>query len=59
MGKVNESLIEEVKNASIKDAFEIYSKLFETIKSIEANIVEVNPEDLKPKRTKRGSKNKK
>ena len=31
MGKVNESLIEEVKNASIKDAFEIYSKLFETI----------------------------
>ena len=26
MGKVNESLIEEVKNTSIKDAFEIYSK---------------------------------
>jgi hypothetical protein len=59
MGKVSTSLLEEIKNASVKDSFEIYSKLFETIKSTEANIVQVNPEDLKPKRTKRGSKNKK
>ena len=59
MGKVSASLLEEVRGLSNKEAFEIYSKLFETIKSTEANIVQVNPEDLKPKRTKRGSKNKK
>ena len=59
MGKVSASLLEEVRGLSNKEAFEIYSKLFETIKSTESNIVAVNPEDLKPKRTKRGSKNKK
>ena len=59
MGKVSASLLEEIKELSNKEAFDIYSKLFETIKSTESNIVEVNPEDLKPKRTKRGSKNKK
>ena len=59
MGKVSSALLEEIKGLSNKDAFELYSKLFETMKSTEANIVEINPEDLKPKRTKRGSKNKK
>lgn len=59
MGKVSTALLEEIKNLSNKEAFEIYSKLFETIKSTEANIVQIDPEDLKPKRTKRGSKNKK
>ncbi len=75
MGKVNASLLEEVKGLSNKEAFELYSKLFkglsnkeafelysklfETIKSIESNIVEINPKDLEPKRKKRGSKNKK
>ena len=59
MGKVSTSLLEEIKNASVKDSFEIYSKLFETIKSTESNIVEIDPKDLEPKRKKRGSKNKK
>ena len=59
MGKDSASLVEEIKRITNKDSFDIYSKLFETIKSTESNIVEVNPEDLKPKRTKRGSKNKK
>lgn len=59
MGKVSASLIEEVKGLSNKDAFELYSKLFETIKSTESNIVEIDPKDLEPKRKKRGSKNKK
>jgi hypothetical protein len=59
MGKVSASLLEEIKGLSNKEAFDIYSKLFETIKSTEANIVQINPKDLEPKRTKRGSKNKK
>ena len=59
MGKVSASLLEEIKGLSNKEAFDIYSKLFETIKSIESNIVEINPKDLEPKRKKRGSKNKK
>ena len=59
MGKVSASLIEEVKGLSNKEAFELYSKLFETIKSTEANIVQIDPKDLEPKRKKRGSKNKK
>lgn len=59
MGKINEGLLEEIKGLSNKEAFELYSKLYDTIKSTESNIVPVNPEDLKPKRTKRGSKNKK
>ena len=59
MGKVSASLIEEVKGLSNKEAFELYSKLFETIKSTESNIVEIYPKDLEPKRKKRGSKNKK
>ena len=59
MGKVSTSLLEEIKGLSNKEAFEIYSKLFETIKSTEANIVQIDPKDLEPKRKKRGSKNKK
>ena len=59
MGKVSTSLLEEIKGLSNKEAFDIYSKLFETIKSTEANIVQIDPRDLEPKRKKRGSKNKK
>lgn len=59
MGKVSTSLLEEIKGLSNKEAFDIYSKLFETIKSTEANIVQIDPKDLEPKRKKRGSKNKK
>ena len=59
MGKVSASLLEEIKGLSNKEAFDIYSKLFETIKSTEANIVQIDPKDLEPKRKKRGSKNKK
>ncbi len=59
MGKVSTSLLDEIKGLSNKEAFDIYSKLFETIKSTEANIVQIDPKDLEPKRKKRGSKNKK
>lgn len=59
MGKVSTSLLEEIKGLSNKEAFDIYSKLYETIKSTEANIVQIDPKDLEPKRKKRGSKNKK
>ena len=59
MGKVSTSLLDEIKGLSNKEAFDIYSKLFETIKSTEANIVEIDPKDLEPKRKKRRSKNKK
>ncbi len=59
MGKVSTSLLEEIKGLSNKEAFDIYSKLFETIKSTEANIVQIDPKDLEQKRKKRGSKNKK
>ena len=59
MGKVSTSLLEEIKGLSNKEAFDIYSKLFETIKSTEANIVQIDPKELEQKRKKRGSKNKK
>ena len=54
---MSEEAKRELKEMSIEELYEILSKTDELMELAKSRIVEVKEEDLKPKRTKRGSKN--
>ena len=54
---MSEEAKKQLREMSIEELYEFLSKTDELIELAKSKIVEVNEEDLKPKRTKRGSKN--
>lgn len=54
---MNEELKIELQKMSIDELYSLLSKVDELTEVAKNNIKEISEEDLKPKRTKRGSKN--
>lgn len=49
---------EELVKLDVTELYNLYLKVLDVKKNVKSNIVEIDPKDLKPKRSKRGSKNK-
>ena len=54
---MSEEAKKEINEMELKEIYEVYATLKEAKKTVESSIVEIDPEDLKTKRKKRGSKN--
>lgn len=53
---MSEELKQELEELSMKELFELYTKITDLKKQCQSNIITITEEDLKPKRKKRGSK---
>lgn len=54
---MSEEARNELNKMSIEDLYELLSRINLLKNNAKSNIVDIKPEDLKPKRKKRGSKN--
>lgn len=54
---MKEEAKKELKDMKLVEVYDLYKQLLEARKTVASSIVEISPEDLKPKRKKRGSKN--
>lgn len=54
---MSDELKKEIATLSLKEIYSLYESVGNTRKQVQSTKVEIVPQDLKPKRKKRGSKN--